>query len=218
MIPSFTRQRLLLVLGDIALILLATYLSPLICFGRFIDIFLRHTGASTFTLFLYLIMLYIFDLYNMGRGFQSRDTVLRTSVAVALTGIFSAFLFYSLPSWKFGRGIFVIQIILVWGFLGCWRWLFSMMFPITVEKENVLILGVGRSGTTLHHMLGDPASPYRVVGFLDDDPAKQGQVVGSPAVLGTIGQLSEIAAQKGAKTAILAITQERSHELMCRLL
>jgi hypothetical protein len=59
---------LLLVLGDIALILLGAYLSPLIRFGRFIDIFSRHTGASTFTLFLYLIGIYIFDLYNMGRG------------------------------------------------------------------------------------------------------------------------------------------------------
>ena len=68
MIPPFTRQRLLLLLGDIALILLGTYLSPLIRFGRFIDIFSRHTGASTFTLFLYLIGIYIFDLYNMGRG------------------------------------------------------------------------------------------------------------------------------------------------------
>ncbi len=67
MIPPFTRQRLLLVLGDVALILLGTYLSPVIRFGRFIEIFSRHTGASTFTLFLYLIMLYIFDLYNMGR-------------------------------------------------------------------------------------------------------------------------------------------------------
>lgn len=156
--------------------------------------------------------------YNMGRAFQSRDTALRTAVAVCLGGIFSVRIFYSLPSWKFGRGIFLIQMIIVWGFLGCWRWFFSMMFPIPVEKENVLILGAGHSGTTLHHMLEDPASPYRVVGFVDDDPAKQEQVVGSPAVLGTIGQLSEIAAQKGAKTAILAITQERSHELICRLL
>jgi len=47
MIPSFTRQRLLLIMGDIALILLGTYLSPLIRFGHFIDIFHCHTGAST---------------------------------------------------------------------------------------------------------------------------------------------------------------------------
>ena len=218
MIPPFTRQRLLLILGDVALILLGTYLSPLILFGRFIDIFSRHTGASTFTLFLYLIMLYIFDLYNMGRGFQSRDTVLCTSVAVGLAGIFSAFLFYSLPSWKFGRGIFLIQMILVWGFLVGWRWLFSMMFRITIEREDVLIIGAGAAGSSLGRLLKSIVSPYQVFGYLDDDPASQGKVVSSPGVIGTTDQLMEIAAQQGVKTAILAITYDRPPKLISCIL
>jgi sugar transferase (PEP-CTERM system associated) len=56
------------------------------------------------------------------------------------------------------------------------------------------------------------------VGLLDDDPAKQGQVMGSPAVLGTIDQLMEVATKKNVNTAVLAITQERSHDLINRLL
>lgn len=218
MIPLFTRQRWLLLLGDIALILAATFLSPIIRFGHIFPIFDVHTGASTFTFLFYIILLYIFDLYHTGQEFVLRDKALRMSAALAIAGILSAFFFYSLPQWKYGRGIFLIQMVLVWTFLSCWRWLYSSIYSHTIEKENILILGAGHCGKTLITLLEHQASPYRVVGFLDDDPAKQRQVIASPAVLGTIDQLSDIAAKEKVNTAVLAITQERSHELMRRLL
>jgi len=82
MIPSFNRQRGILLFGDVVLILLATQLSPWLRIGQFYNVFDIHTGASAFTLLLYLVMLYIFDMYNIGRAFRSGDTVLRTAVAV----------------------------------------------------------------------------------------------------------------------------------------
>ena len=73
------------------LILLATQLSPWLCIGQFYNVFDIHTGASVFTLFLYVIMLYIFDMYNTGRAFRSADTALRIVVAVCMVAVFSAF-------------------------------------------------------------------------------------------------------------------------------
>ncbi len=218
MIPTFTRQRWLLILGDVALILMATQLSSWIRSGRYFAIFDVHTGASAFTLLVYLVMLYIFDLYNMSRTFHSRDTALRIAVAVSTGGFFSTFLFYALPQWKYGRGIFLIQMMLVWIFLRGWRLLYVRIFPLTVEKEDVLILGAGTCGMTLFHMLEESPSSYRVVGFLDDDPAKQGMVAGSPSVLGTLDELPAIAPRNNVKTAILAITHNRPKELIRRLM
>jgi len=62
MIPSVNRQKWLLLFGDVALIALATYLSPFIRLGQAIQIFDLHTGASVFTLILYIVMIYIFSL------------------------------------------------------------------------------------------------------------------------------------------------------------
>ena len=214
MIPSFNRQRWILLFGDVSLILLATQISSLIRTGQLFNVLEIHTGASVFTLLLYVVMLYIFDMYNIGRAFRSADTVLRIAVAVGMAAVFSAFLFYSLPSWKYGRGILLIQILLVWGFLTGWRWLFSKMFAITIEKENVLIIGAGSAGSTLSQLLKNNVSPYQVAGYLDDDPATQGKVIGSPRVIGTTDQLMEIAAQQGVKTAILAITHDRPSKLI----
>ena len=91
MIPSFNRQRWILLFGDVVLILLATQLSPWLRIGRPFNVFDVHTGASIFTLLLYVIMLYIFDMYNIGRAFRSADTALRIAVAVCVAGIFSSF-------------------------------------------------------------------------------------------------------------------------------
>jgi FlaA1/EpsC-like NDP-sugar epimerase len=154
LVPFLNRQRLLLLLGDVALILAATQLAPLIRLGQALPIFDVHTGASTFTVLLYMTMLYIFDLYSMGRRFDSRDTAFRMAVAVAVAGFFSAFLFYSFPSWKYGRGIFLIQMLLVWGLLTGWRRVFLMIFPRAARKENVLVLGAGRCGIALLSISG----------------------------------------------------------------
>jgi len=81
-----------------------------------------------------------------------------------------------------------------------------------------LILGAGWSAMTLYNLLKSNFSPYRVVGFLDDDHEKDGKVMGSPHVLGETNQLMEIAKLKRVKTAILAITHERTHELIRQLL
>jgi sugar transferase (PEP-CTERM system associated) len=154
----------------------------------------------------------------MGRAFRSGDTALRTAVAVGVAGIFSAFFFYSLSSWKYGRGILLIQVLLVWGFLAGWRWVYSWIFSITVHKKDVLILGAGRCGTVLGNLLEAEFSPYRVVGFLDDDPAKQGKVMGSPKVIGPTDRFKEIASKMGVNTAILAITHDRPSGLISRIL
>ncbi len=217
MILSCTRKRWILILGDVALILLTAQISPWIRFGRTINTFDIYTGASTFTVLLYLVMLYIFDLYNTWRSYPFREIALRIGVAVGVAALFSAFIFYSLPNWKYGRGIFFIQMIMVGMFLAVWRWLFYLIFQVNGQKEDVLILGAGLCGRTLCHLLDRTDSPYRVVGFLDDDPTKQGKVMGSPTVLGTTDQLTQIAHLEGIKTAILAITHDRPPELICRL-
>jgi len=218
MIPSFNRQRWILLFGDVVLILLATQLSPWLRIGRPFNVFDVHTGASIFTLLLYVVMLYIFDMYNIGRAFRSADTARRIAVAVCVAGIFSSFFFYTLPSWKYGRGILLIQIALVWGFLTGWRWIYSFFFSISLHKTDVLILGAGNCGTALGRLLEADFSPYRVVGFLDDDPAKQGKVMGSPKVLGTTDQFKKIASNMRLNTAILAITHDRPSILVSRIL
>jgi sugar transferase (PEP-CTERM system associated) len=140
--------------------------------------------------------------------------VARMVMAVVIAGLFSTFIFYSLPQWKFGRSVFLIQMMVVWGLLIGWRYVFGTLIMERAEKTNVLIFGAGEAGKDLYELLNKKSSPYNVVGFLDDDPAKLGTVIGSPRVLGKTDQVIKIAASQGVKLAILAITHERSPRLI----
>jgi len=216
-----TWNRTLLLVGDVALIMLATQLSAWIRFAPgepSHDIFTVHTGAATFTLLLYLTTFYVFNLFDVYRPASSRETAARTTAAVVVAGVLLAFLFYSLPYWEFGRGIFLIQMLLIWCFGFGWRKVLFRINPITSGKEKVLILGAGESGTALHQLLRMAHSPYEAVGFLDDDPQKIGRVIDGLPVRGKTSQLEEIGKETGAATSFLAITKERPKELIKAIL
>ena len=216
-----TWNRALLFIGDVALIMLATQLSAWIRFepgGPSYDVFATHTGAATFTLLLYLTTFYVFNLFDVYRRASPREIAARISAAVAVAGIFLAFLFYSLPHWEFGRGIFLMQMVFIWSFGFGWRNVIFHINPITSGKENVLILGAGKSGTALHQLLQMAHSPYEAVGFLDDDPQKMGRMIDALPVRGKTSQLEEIGKETGASTTFLAITKERPKGLIKTIL
>ncbi|MEO0249469.1 MAG: sugar transferase [candidate division WOR-3 bacterium] len=218
MLSVITRRSSILLLADMLLILAATEASTWIRFGKSIQVFTLHTGASTFTLILYLTMLYIFDLYNLQRKGCTKDVCLRLGAAVGSGGAVSAIIFYSFPNWVFGRGIFLIQMGLVLVLLGGWRWLFGVVFSTGVGRTNILIIGAGRSGRAIYSLLNKEDSPYRPIGFVDDDPSKQGTSVGSVPVLGTTDQLVRIANRQNVNIAVLAITHDRPQVLIDRVI
>ena len=210
-----------LFIGDIVLVLVATQLSAWIRFqpsDPSYHIFSTHTGGTTFTLLLYLTAFYVFDLYDVYRPVLSRETAMRTTAAVGMAGILLAFLFYALPHWEFGRGIFLIQMAFVWCFAFVWRNVLFRVYPETSGKKKVLILGAGVSGVALLRLLRMAHSPYEAVGFLDDDPQKLGLKIETLPVLGNTSQLIKIGKETGATTVSLAITKERSQELIKTIL
>lgn len=69
-----------------------------------------------------------------------------------------------------------------------------------------VIVGVGHGGTQLvHALLVNPASPYRPVALLDDDPAKQRLRIRRLTVTGGTDRVAEVAQRTGAEAVIIAI-------------
>lgn len=88
---------------------------------------------------------------------------------------------------------------------------FSSRKPRTPDAEAVLIYGAGDAGYQLIRLIkADTRSPYRVVGFLDDDRTKRNlNLLGVP-VLGGREDLAQVAEQHEASAAILAISAASS--------
>ncbi|MDM8543227.1 sugar transferase [Desulfococcaceae bacterium HSG9] len=214
----FDRKRWLLVLIDFCIVVVATKTTQWIILGRYYDIYSSATGASILTMALYMIMIYIFDLYNIRRPFINKRTAIRTALAVSTAGLFAIMIFYSMPQYKYGRGVFLVQMIMVWCLVFGWRCIFNLAFMNREVKRRVLVLGAGNAGAALYKLLNSHDTPYQIVGFLDDDIRKQGVAEGLPAVMGKTDQLVEIAAAEGINTAILAITHHRPPDLIRNIL
>jgi FlaA1/EpsC-like NDP-sugar epimerase len=76
--------------------------------------------------------------------------------------------------------------------------------PLAALGEPVLIAGAGEAGARLSRELAR-SRQWRVVGLLDDDPAKHGRLLRNVDVLGPISDLPAWAAKFGVRKVILAL-------------
>ncbi len=88
-----------------------------------------------------------------------------------------------------------------------WRMLVLFKNEFPSDAIRVLIIGAGTSGQVmaLHLRNNTSETHYTVIGFLDDNPAKQNMVVEDCPVLGTSDQVVEVAEQHNIELIIFAI-------------
>lgn len=75
------------------------------------------------------------------------------------------------------------------------------------DRDPIVIIGAGDAGAALAHALRvHDDSPYRLVGFLDDDPKKRHLRLHGAKVLGTLADLPHVAQKYEVDTFVLAIS------------
>jgi len=107
--------------------------------------------------------------------------------------------------------------------VGLWRYAYARVLFQPAFDETALIVGAGWAGATLARAIAqagaaDPDAPasavdnpyrgvgYQILGFIDDDPAKQGRLVEDLRVLGTRGDLLRLVDLVRPDVLIVAIT------------
>jgi sugar transferase (PEP-CTERM system associated) len=212
------RQAWLVVLVDMLLIAGVHMLSIWLRHGEWVNILHKHPAALIITLLFSTATLYTLDLYNTHRNFLSREIVLRVAVAAFVGGGISSMIFYVGTEGAYGRWLGPIQMTLFLVVTLLWRVGYGLLFQVASPKTPTVILGAGRCGQAARHLLGSSFSPYDLKGYLDDDPGKHGVVLDGLEILGSLDRLGELADTMGIKTAVLAITNNRSRRLTRRVL
>jgi exopolysaccharide biosynthesis polyprenyl glycosylphosphotransferase len=93
--------------------------------------------------------------------------------------------------------------LLVWR--GFYAW--SLSGPLT--RRRVLVLGAGRAGSAICKLIRETHyTYYEVVGFVDDDPAKQRTLVAGVPVLAGHDQLAQLVARHRVDEVVVAISAE----------
>ncbi|MDY6863054.1 MAG: sugar transferase [Thermodesulfobacteriota bacterium] len=211
-IRSEKSKKTILFIGDLILILLAVYLAVFLRSGTSVNILVKYTGATTFSTSVYLLGFYIFDFYKLDLKFKSIFYSVTFAVGIVAATSTISMVFYSFPSWKFGRGIFLINMVFISLFTYSWRLVFLLIFS-AIKPRVIVILGAGDSGKTIYNVVNN-SDDFMVKGFLDDNVEKQDTKIGKHSVLGKSTLLPGLAEQDEIDAAVIAITHEKSSEFI----
>ncbi len=180
-----------------------------------------------------IVKLVIFGLFKQYRGWW-RYVGITDLIGIAAASLVSTFIIISL--WftmlnttalrralqnltEIGQSLFLLDMFSTILLLGGLRMVIRLYYEEfrTVEAgrlKRFLIIGAGDAGEALlrdiHH---NPAAGYEVIGFIDDDPVKQGRLIHGLAVLGTVEQLPKICEDHNIEEIAIAMPAASHREL-----
>jgi len=222
----FNKWILILLTGDVAAYLFAIVLGILL---RVDPNMPKSPGPWGFLVFYstpftligltYLAVFYIADLYDYQKDFRNWRNIGQIAFATLLGTVLVIILFYFPLGVFVGRVLLVLEFFIFMGLLVLWRVTYSgLALPERLQKR-LLIVGAGNCGRQLLKAVQERSlSGIKAIGFVDDDPGKIGQDILGLPVLGDSSRLSELIQAQQAALVALAITHEKSPQLLKELM
>ena len=165
--------------------------------------------AALATLFC-LTSFYLFDLYDFVVMRDRRELVLRMLQALGLAWIALALMFYALPQVMIGRGVTLISLPLALLLMVGWRLSIHWFLGHPELGERILIVGSGEFAVEIaRETLQRKDAGYRVVGFVDNDPALVGKSLINPKVIGLTSELASLVRRENIDRLVVAINDRR---------
>jgi sugar transferase (PEP-CTERM system associated) len=166
------------------------------------------------------ICLYYADLYNPRVIADRRELFVRTVRALGVTSFVLAALYYWIPALIIGRGVVLIAAALVIATVIGWRLAFEWIVLRVAPRERLLIVGTSPGAVALarelHAMRGQIG--VELVGFVDVDPARVGQPVFNPGVIGTVEDIPAVVRARGVDRVVVSLSDARGSLPMDKLL
>lgn len=208
-------QRALLILGDLLMGIVALaggiyfWFIEDPWFFSFID-FLVARVPSWFYILPPAWMLLLVDLYDLHRAANWRRTARGVTIAAIVGGVVYLVVFFVQDDPRFiNRRTFAAFLLLVFALTLLWRWLYIRMYTAQGMGRRVLVIGAGANGHTLARVYSElnPA-PFKLVGYIDDDPRKIGKAVDGFPIFGSSDQLLQIIEEWNITEVVVSITGE----------
>lgn len=219
-----TARFAILVLLETCLIVLAVVVAAYLRLGRLEAVELLGTEHGVFKGLLIALVaqacLYYADLYDFRLVSDRRELFTRLVQALASASFILAALYYWFPALILGRGVFLIAAFLVMGLVAAWRVAFEWLSRKAGPRERLLLVGTSPATVALarelfgrRHALG-----VEIVGFVDPDPARVGEPLLNPGIVGTIDDIPEIVRSKNVDRVVVSLSEARGTLPMDKLL
>jgi len=166
----------------------------------------------------------IFRVYKNIWRYVSINDLFIIVKACTLSSVISVVLIFFLDVRILSRSVFLIDWILVMLFVGGFRVTLRILTErisfrerlqyMNVDRKNIVIIGAGDVGEmALRELERNVKYRYIMVGFIDDDPQKQGKRIHGVKVIGTIEDIPNLAKPFRIDEAFLAISRLSSEEI-----
>lgn len=205
-----------LIVVDIITLVIVAFLSLYIRFEG--DIATRYIDEmlTVLPLFVcsYLIMMGLNKMYTRVWRYAGMKEV----VSVVMAATAGAILFYLLTWWMgvtLPRSIYIISYVLSIGGLGVTR---MLLHYVSIQRSKIvnkldqsdenptLIIGAGDAGAILARELDYyHKENHKIVGFIDDDEAKKGQILSGFPILGSREDIADIVRKNYVREIIVAM-------------
>jgi sugar transferase (PEP-CTERM system associated) len=157
-----------------------------------------------------LTAFYFYDLYDFLVMHDRRELVLRLVQALGLAWMALAITYYIFPHLMLGRGVSLLALPLAVGLMVGWRVSIHWFLGHPEFGERILVVGSGANAIEVaREVLGRKDAGYRVVGFVDNDPALVGKSLLNPRVLGLTSELDEIVKRENVDRIVVAMGERR---------
>jgi len=204
-------RRIILVIGDLIAAFVALIIALLLWGNRdwfnFSTEFLQYRPPVWYYSLPILWVLLLIELYDIRRASRRKDTIIGIAVAGAISTVFYLFIYFSSPPNSLPRFSVAVYIIGTSLLTLVWRLLYIRIFNAPWFMRRVLIVGAGRSGSTLASVVQEiKPPPFILVGYVDDDISKVGRSISMVPVLGRCSELIKISEKENISNIILAIS------------
>lgn len=158
---------------------------------------------------------FVFGCYNLGRAARVWPSLVRAGAAVVATWLVYLLIPYATPVLPTSRAGMMTFPALALLFVGLGRVIYALVFVQPGFHQCALVVGGGWAGGTLAQVVRETESGkrrpqhgigYRILGFIDDDPTKQGEKIEGYPVLGTSHDLVNYARALYPHEIVVAIT------------
>jgi UDP-GlcNAc:undecaprenyl-phosphate GlcNAc-1-phosphate transferase len=221
------KRRIFEVLNDLVIVVLAYYGSYLLRFdGNLVDPYYRQFVISLPVVIATEVAAFL--VLGLYRGLWRYTSM--SDLSTVMKAVFGAWVFstmavvFLLHFDGFSRGVFAMQaVLLLFGIAGSrvsFRLLRSWLvrFQQPQNGRRILIYGAGDGGELLlRELQNNRELGLLPVGFVDDDPHKQGRVIHGVRVLGTLDRFRDIVAAEKVEEVVVStgkLAAERDAVLM----
>ncbi|HEX3232357.1 MAG TPA: TIGR03013 family XrtA/PEP-CTERM system glycosyltransferase [Pyrinomonadaceae bacterium] len=165
--------------------------------------------AALATIFC-LMSFYLFDLYDFIVMHDRGELVLRLLQALGLAWVALALLFYAVPQVMIGRGVSFIALPIALLLMVGWRMAIHWVLGHPELGERILIVGSGSFAIEIaRETLNRPDAGFRVIGFVDNDPALVGKSLINPKVIGLTSELASLVKREHVDRLVVAMGDRR---------